>query len=234
MGNPQIDKLKLGRVLLVDDVSINREILRSYMESSVERIDEAGDGFEALELFRQHRYDAIILDIEMPGMDGYATLRAMRSREQKLMLFPTLVLAMTASDFPGDEQSILAAGATAYLPKPVRKQRLIAALGISQAGLTESHPMANLLPQLMIYAETMLNEIEADSARDVHAVSKKFHELRGSLATFGFSGLAEKLRQLQLMTQRGENLAPVAFEELRRELSVETGKFLHHSSTNGS
>lgn len=234
MGNSQIDKLKLGRILLVDDVSINREILRNHLESSVGCADEAGDGFEALELFRRHRYDAVILDIEMPGMDGYAALRAMRSWEQEHTQFPTLVLAMTASDFPDDEQRILAAGATAYLAKPVRKQKLMAALGIAQAEQAEPHPMVNLLPGLMAYAGAMLNEIEAEISADNPAVSKKFHELRGSLATFGFNDLAERLRQLQLMAHRGERLAPAMFEVLRNELSVAESRFLRHSSTNDS
>ncbi|MBZ0106878.1 MAG: response regulator [Sulfuricella denitrificans] len=211
---------RLGRVLVVDDASITREILRNHLEGTTEIIDEAADGLQALERFQQFRYDAILLDIEMPGMDGYDTLRAMRGWEREHTLLPTFILAITSSDFPEDEQHILEAGASAYLEKPVRKQKLMAALGIDQPMPAKPHPMENLLPQLIAYAENLLNEIETENFNDTSRVSKKFHELRGSLATFGFQDLAEKSRQMQFMAQQGNKPTQLMFEMFRHDLRL--------------
>lgn len=203
--------LKLGRILVADDAAINREILADLLEGAVLAIDEAANGLEALALFKANRYDAVLLDIEMPGIDGYTTLREMRAWEEEQNLPRTLVLAVTSSDFPEDEQRILAAGATAYLAKPVKQQALIAALHFHHGAKRRSHPMEDLLPKLFAYANATLDEIEQQGFDDLAAVSRKLHELRGALATFGFEDFAEHLKQTQLAAQRGKRPDPLEF-----------------------
>jgi CheY-like chemotaxis protein len=214
---PEIS-LKLERVLLVDDVSINREILRSFLETSVRRMDEAADGFEALELFKQNRYDAILLDIEMPRLDGYATLRAMRAWEGERKLSPALILAITTSDCPEDEQRAQASGATAYLAKPVKKRNLLRLLHIHHEAPQAAHPMASLFPKLFVYAGNALDEIEADGHADLEGFLKRLHELRGAMATYGFEDFSDRLKLMQMMALEGKHPGPAAFDELRREL----------------
>lgn len=203
--------LKLEHILLVDDAAINREILANFLEGAALHIDEAGNGLDALALFKTTRYDAVLLDIEMPGIDGYATLQQMRAWEREQNRPPTLVLAVTSSDFPDDEQRILAAGATAYLAKPVRQQALIAALQFHHGAEPGFHAMENLLPKLFSYANQTLDEIEHTGFDDLARMAKKLHELRGALATFGFDDFAEHLKQTQLAAQRGEKPDPAEF-----------------------
>lgn len=222
-----ITPLRLERVLLVDDVSINRDVLRNLIEASVRQFDEAADGLEALELFKRHRYDAILLDIEMPRLDGYDTLRAMRAWERQHKLPASLVLAITTSDFPEDEQRAMAAGATAYLAKPVKKQELFLALHIHQAVPPASHPMAGLFSKLFAYAGKALDEIEAEDPGNLEAISKKIHELRGAMATYGFEDFAGRLKLIQLESQGGGFPSPSMFDELRNELQRLQGLSLH-------
>lgn len=210
--------VNLARVLLVDDAVINREILRTFLEESVPCIDEAADGPRALELFKQHGYAAVLLDIEMPGMDGYDTLREMRTWEREEGRPRTLVVAVTSSDFPEDEQRILAAGADAYLTKPVKRKTLWAALQSHHASRPCAAAMANLLPQLLAYASAMLDEIATTGFRDAEAAGKNLHALRGALATFGFEGPATRLKQIQQAVKRGEMPAPIVFDEIRKEI----------------
>ena len=152
----------------------------------------------------------------MPGLDGYDTLKEMRAWERERCLPLTPVVAITSSDFPEDEQRILAAGATAYLAKPVKPQELMMALHLHCIVESSSHPMANLLPRFFSYAGVMLDELTG--LEDPVAISKKLHQLRGMIAVYGFVEFAERLKLMHLGVQRGEIPRPAEFEQLREEL----------------
>lgn len=208
--------LKLMRALVVDDVDINRGMFKMHLECAVQHIDEAADGFAALDLFKQHRYDAVLLDIEMPGLDGYDTMAEMRKWEQAQQLPRTLILAVTSSDFPEDKQRILDAGATAYLAKPLKQKALMQELELLQPAEPAPHPLANLFPKMFAYADTMLDELE--TFVEPEAVSKKLHQFRGMMAVYGFEDFAERLKQTHAaMKQEGIPEKPV-FDQLRKEL----------------
>lgn len=201
---------------MVDDVALNREIFIMHLEAVVRHADEAGDGASALELFKRHRYDAVLMDIEMPGVDGYCAMSGMRAWEREQRLPRTLILAITSSDFPEDEQRIMAAGATAYLVKPVKRQDIMTALRLHQCPVASHHPMANLLPKMFSYAAAMLDEIAA--LDDPEAVSKSLHQLRGMIAVYGFANFAESLRQVHFAVQRGQLPEPATVDQLRKAL----------------
>ncbi|MDP2829285.1 MAG: response regulator [Sulfuricellaceae bacterium] len=204
------------RALVVDDVDVNRELFKMHLACAAQHIDEAADGFAALDLFKQRRYDAVLLDIEMPGLDGYETLVEMRKWEQAQALPMTLILAVTSSDFPGDEQRIMGAGATAYLVKPLKQRDLMKALELFQPAELTPHPLANLFPRMFAHADTMLDELEACDEPD--AVSKKLHQLRGMMAVYGFEDFAEHLKQIHFMMQHEGILKKTVFDQLRNEL----------------
>jgi CheY-like chemotaxis protein len=208
----------LDRVLVVDDVALNREIFIAHLGDAVRHVDEAADGWAALTRFKLCCYDAVLLDIEMPGLDGYDTLNEMRAWERERCLPPTPVVAITSSDFPEDEQRILAAGATAYLVKPVKQQELMAALHLHCIVESSSHPMASLLPRFFAYAGVMLDELAG--LEDPVAISKKLHQLRGMIAVYGFVEFAKRLKLMHLGVQRGEMPKLAEFEQLREELQT--------------
>lgn len=208
--------MKLGRALVVDDVDLNRYMFKAHLECAAQHIDEAADGFAALDMFKQRRYDAVLLDIEMPGLDGYGTLAGMRKWEQAQQLPRTLILAITCSDFPGDRQRILDAGASAYLTKPLKQKDLMNALQLLQPAEAASHPMANLFPQMFAYAGTMLDELETFD--EPAAVSRKLHQLRGMMAVYGFGDFADHLLQVQTAMQREGMPKKPVFDQLRKEL----------------
>jgi CheY-like chemotaxis protein len=103
------------QILIADDRASGRELLRLVLERAGYEVIEAEDGQVALERARAHRPDLILLDLQMPMMDGYQVLAALRSEP----LFQTLpILALTASAMRGDRERILEAGFTDYLAKP--------------------------------------------------------------------------------------------------------------------
>jgi len=203
-------------VLVVDDVELNREIFRTHLEGAFRHIDEAADGLAALALFKQQRYDAVLMDMEMPILDGYDAMKAMRAWEREQQLPRTLILAVTSSDFPEDEQRILAAGATAYLAKPVKQQALLTALHLHQTVEPASHPMANLLPRVFAYATAMLDDIAG--LDNPEAVSKGLHQLRGMIAVYGFVDFAERLKQIHTAAQQGKMPEKTVLDRLHKEL----------------
>jgi signal transduction histidine kinase len=107
--------------LVVDDVAANRDIVCSVLGMAGFAALEARDGLEALELLSAGSADLVVLDMHMPGLDGPQVLRAIRN-DSRLSGLP--VIAVSASNFPADLEQALAAGADAFLPKPLDFNRL--------------------------------------------------------------------------------------------------------------
>lgn len=118
------------RLLLVDDMDINREIAKAMLESTGFIIDEAADGKEALDIVDASEpsyYCAVLMDIQMPVMDGYEATKAIRKLENKA-LADIPIIAMTANAFDEDRQNALAAGMNAHVAKPIDLEQLLATL----------------------------------------------------------------------------------------------------------
>jgi two-component system cell cycle response regulator DivK len=111
----------MATVLLADDNPGNREIARFALEMAGHRVLEAADGGEAVELARRETPALIILDIQMPVLDGYAVIGELRRDAQ---FAKTPAIAMTAYAMRGDREKALAAGFTRHIPKPVNLSNL--------------------------------------------------------------------------------------------------------------
>ena len=113
-----------GCVLVVDDGAENRELVRLVLESAGLTVVEAHDGAMALDVVAREAPDLVLMDVNMPVMDGYTATRLLRERGCRLP-----VLALTANAMKGFEHQIEAAGFTGYLTKPVDIDVLLAELG---------------------------------------------------------------------------------------------------------
>jgi len=119
------------RLLLAEDNAINQKVALRVLERMGYRADVAANGLEALEAVARQPYDVVLLDVQMPEMDGLAAAREICRRWP--MTRPRLV-AMTANAMQGDREACLAAGMDDYVSKPVRVQELQAALERAAAG----------------------------------------------------------------------------------------------------
>jgi two-component system chemotaxis response regulator CheY len=111
------------RVLVVDDSTIVRRYMRDALERGQFAVEEAFNGVEALEKILAQPFDLLIVDVNMPKMDGYAFLRALRGRPDSLAVTPALMTSTEAG--PQDVDAAYAAGANYYLVKPVSQEDLI-------------------------------------------------------------------------------------------------------------
>jgi CheY-like chemotaxis protein len=114
-------KIRGSSVLLVEDNAINRELAGEVLRGFGVNVDMATDGEVALRKLRTGQYDAVLMDVQMPGMDGYETTHAIR---HDLSLGSLPVIAMTANAMQGDREKCLAAGMDDYLTKPINPERL--------------------------------------------------------------------------------------------------------------
>jgi len=107
----------MKKVLVADDKDTGRELVRTVLEKSGHQVFEASDGEKAVaEALRLHP-DLIILDIHMPGLDGFGVIEKLR-REAAFTATP--IIALTASAMMGDRERAMAAGFTGYITKPIR------------------------------------------------------------------------------------------------------------------
>jgi two-component system sensor histidine kinase/response regulator len=105
-------------VLVAEDSQINQIVTTRVLERCGCRVKVVGDGGEALRALAVDRFDAVLMDCQMPGMDGYEATRELRRREQGARRTP--VIAMTAHAMTGDRERCIDAGMDDYLSKPVR------------------------------------------------------------------------------------------------------------------
>ena len=127
-GSVVVDATRPLKVLLADDSIDNRLLVHAYFKDKPYAIDDAEDGAVAVEMFRTGIYDIVLMDIEMPTMDGYSATRAMRAIEQKTGRLRVPILALTASVLAEALKKALDAGCDAHVAKPVKKATLLAAV----------------------------------------------------------------------------------------------------------
>lgn len=122
---PGILQPKGGSVLLVEDNATNAEVMRLMLEGSAFDLTWAPSGQAALEAFRGHPFDIVLMDLEMPDMDGYATTTALRTLEGTLARPHTPIIALTAHAFDAHRQHSLDAGCDDFQVKPIPKAKLL-------------------------------------------------------------------------------------------------------------
>jgi len=119
---PSVDRSPQATILVAEDNEANLSTLVDYLQVHHYAVIAARNGLEAVELTRQHRPDLVLMDIQMPEVDGLEAIRRLRG-DADVASIP--IVALTALVMPGDEERCLAIGANAYLPKPISLRTLM-------------------------------------------------------------------------------------------------------------
>jgi signal transduction histidine kinase/ActR/RegA family two-component response regulator len=120
----KLDSYPSGAItlLVVDDNQMNQNLMRYLLKGWNLSFDIAGNGKQALDLLNEKKYDMVLMDIQMPGMDGYATTQRIR----KDLNLDVPIIAMTAHALAGEREKCLSFGMNDYLPKPINERQLYA------------------------------------------------------------------------------------------------------------
>ena len=231
-----------GRVLIVEDNALNQRVADAMVRKLGYGTVIAGGGRQALALLDRQPVDAVLMDCQMPGLDGYETTRRLRRREQARR---TPVIAMTANVLRGERERCLDAGMDDYVTKPVRSgdlRRLLhhwidgtddtpvasapaAAGSAAPAGFDDRlleelrgalapSTIRDLVDQFHATSRRLQDELAvAVAAGDGDAARRHAHELKGMAASFGATDLARACQRLEDAAGVGE-LRPALLEEI--------------------
>jgi signal transduction histidine kinase/CheY-like chemotaxis protein len=121
---PSLDRTLQGRVLSVEDNEVNQMIANAMLTNLGLTVASARDGAHAIELYADSDFDLVLMDCEMPGLDGYEAARRIRLLEAQTSRPRTPIIAVTAHALTGDREECLKAGMDDYLSKPVSERRM--------------------------------------------------------------------------------------------------------------
>ncbi len=128
------DPLKFGRILIVEDNPVNQRVTELQMKPFADVIEIAADGLEAVGMCREKPYDLILMDCQMPVMDGYEAARAIRDDEAARGLPRKAIIALTANVYERDRRKVFESGMDGFLAKPLILDVLRQELSAIQAG----------------------------------------------------------------------------------------------------
>ena len=205
-GDPASEPPALN-ILLAEDSPDNCTITIAYLEQTPYTIDVAENGLVALEKFKTGRYDLVLMDRQMPVMDGLMATRKIRAWERRTGRPATPIIALTASALKGDREKCLAAGCTAFLTKPIRQDVLLTAIAEQAAAALTNTSRVELFddqveltspeapnPKLASRAPAYLSNCRQNvimiraalDRADFGTISVLGHQMRGSGGMFGF------------------------------------------------
>ena len=240
------DPAKSLRILLAEDNPVNQKLATKLLEKRGHRVVVVSNGREALSTLERDPYDLVLMDVQMPEMDGLEATRAIRGNEMGTGSHQTVV-AMTALVMKGDRERCLAAGMDGYLAKPIRPQELDEVL---DAHVPRGRAAASSLPRFptadnLVDTEDLLARVDGDRVflselveifradypkqvkaartalgkRDAIAVKRAGHTLRGALANLGARNACSMAEALEIIGGSGDfTLVESALIELEDEM----------------
>jgi signal transduction histidine kinase/CheY-like chemotaxis protein/HPt (histidine-containing phosphotransfer) domain-containing protein/PAS domain-containing protein len=213
------------RVLLAEDGPDNQRLIRLILSTAGAEVELASDGHEAVSNASSGSYDVVLMDIQMPVMDGYEATRTLR-----LQGYAGPILALTAHAMTGDRDKCLASGCTDHLTKPIDRGRLIEAVaryagkkipGAGQAAPTPESPagdpeimrsqyandpelaevLAKFVAGLPAQVEDMSRVAQAGRREELQRLA---HRLKGAGGSYGYPSLTEAARELEDAARAGD------------------------------
>jgi PAS domain S-box-containing protein len=210
-------------ILLVEDSPDNCTIITAYLADTPYRVSIAPTGAIACDMFFLGDYDLVLMDRQMPVMDGLTATRKIRAWEQESGTGPVPIIALTASALKGDRETCLAAGCTAFLTKPIKQDILLRAIrdvvtssrraaANGPRGQMKAPPLnpriAERVPAYLENCQENVLAIHAALGRgDLARVVYLAHNMRGSGGAFGFQTITDIATTLEAAAGQADSLA---------------------------
>ncbi len=214
------------QILVVDDNLINREVAKEILKKAGCKVQLAESGEAAIQLVTQHSFDIILMDIQMPGMDGIKTTKKIRGLNLDNM---PKIIAMTAYAMKEDKERFLKLGMDDYLPKPIRAitlinkvseetskekineeltlQKVVEIINIEVVRQLKKYGGEEILDsvydEFSIETEVQLNECQSYfNKKNWEEIKKLLHTIKGTAGTLGIDRIAQTAQKLETMVKQ--------------------------------
>lgn len=223
----------VARILIAEDCLDNQILYREFLSDLAAEITVVNDGLAAVAAVARQKFDLVIMDVQMPALDGYEATRRIRGTQNQVP-----IIALTAHAMKGERQRCLAAGCQDYFTKPISRETLrqlvVTHLGLATASAPPaaagSGPIASVLPSL--YAEegrirkllpgylarlaAKVAELEAQVVRlDCQAIGRVAHQLQGSAHNYGYPAIGQVAQALVIWAQEEKPVVAVGQTQVR-------------------
>jgi len=234
------------QILLAEDNPVNQQLAVRVLEKRGHIVTVAANGAEALALLEGSRFDLVLMDVQMPTMNGFQATAAIRKQEETAGKHLPII-AMTAHAMEGDRERCLAAGMDAYVAKPIKVADLIVAIEnlyctseVSERAATTTHRerepidtesalanvegdaelLKNLSAEFLRDLPEMLSNIrEAITARNANGIERAAHKLKGCVGNFAAQPVFDAAARLEVLGRDSSlNVAESAYAELEKEI----------------
>ena len=230
------------RILLAEDNLVNQQVATAMLVKRGHQVDVVGNGREAVDAIGTHDYDLVLMDIQMPEMDGFAATQAIRALPRGRSL---PIIALTAHALSGERERCLERGMTGYLAKPFKAHDLFAAiegrtaatadtaaapappvdLAAFRGTMREAGAEAAVDGILATFASTLPQRLEAlaEASRggEAEAIQRAAHAFRSAAATIGAHRLAQLLEAMEASARSGDVArAQGGLQDVSREAQI--------------
>jgi signal transduction histidine kinase/HPt (histidine-containing phosphotransfer) domain-containing protein len=197
------------RVLLVDDSEEGRTLVEAYLSTTGVTLELAATAQDALEKLQRADFDVVLMDLHLPGMDGFTATHELQRLEKERGARPVPVVALSADALPGTVERVMGAGFAGHLAKPLRKGDLLELLaryapsGGSRPAATQSSTVATLLPKFFANRERDVVTLrEALAGEDFETIARLGHNMRGNGVSYGFPEVSAIGKRIERAGQR--------------------------------
>ncbi len=192
------------QVLLVEDNPLNQRIIGQMLYDHGFEVTMAANGLDALNILQDKQISIVLMDMQMPIMDGYKTSRLIREQNSWKDI---PIIAMTAHSLPGDREKCLASGCSSYIAKPFNATELLKVMkeyirpGFKR--ISSSQQLINdLLPEFLALLDEMLESLEiAISNRDIADIQSISHDIKGTAGMYGFMEFSRLAKDIELASR---------------------------------
>jgi PAS domain S-box-containing protein len=231
---PRDPAARPAHILLAEDVEINRELVKTLLTAAGHTLDAVENGAKAIAAVEAGNYDLVLMDVQMPEVDGLEATRAIRAMGGKYAKLP--IIALTANAFRAEIDACLDAGMNDHVVKPIEEAKLLAAIDAAMSEQEEQPAMADPIPvtrpapvlppalREKYFAQCRDSAAaldEAATAGDAKAVVATCHKLSGVSAVFGYAEIGDAARAIEAavkqdgLSEHNAKLATLLADELR-------------------
>ncbi len=219
-----------ARILLVDDLDSNREIVEAYLRDAGYEVETAGSAADAIRILQQQPHDLVLMDIQMPVMDGVSATKSIRALPAPLRDIP--VIAMTGNVLPQQVRAFLAAGMNDHVGKPIERAQLYAkiwrwlprgerstgAIDPAEFNYAKFNELIDTLgaPRVERAIYKFVAGLEGSFKSTPEVAKREAHDLVNGAGVLGFDSLVELCRRIALIDDADDGRLSELFAELRQ------------------